>query len=187
MNKYGRSFAFVIILILSTSTLAFARGFPSQQAERAQAAGRLTLATMQVAPETEESGAGGVDIPIKVYVADSPEGTYILASLGTFPFDVTAVRGEFMSQNFLERFWKDTVSSRDAALTSQHALKIDFLPQHNDNERECAFSDGDVTGRMYVLVKDNKVYVLCFYGADQSKYNIASAGQSFELLRRRSG
>ncbi|MDQ3804399.1 MAG: hypothetical protein M3416_11275 [Acidobacteriota bacterium] len=111
------------------------------------------------APKTEAGGSPASKVPVKVYVAGTPEDPYIVARIGDFPAELGEPGEEFLKREFIEQFMRDVLglSGREGGAA---ALKIALLPQADGKEQECSFTFGEVSGRITVRLAERSVFVL---------------------------
>lgn len=140
-----------LILMAGTTALASARhdGAAARKPDPAKPAGEKARV---------EEASDATEVPIKVYVAGSPERPYLVARIGDFPEDLGEMGKEFLKREFIENFIKDVMGL--GALGGAASLKLALLPQADAREQECSFAVGDVSGRLTVRLAARQVFVL---------------------------
>ena len=136
-------------------------GAPPENAGRAEAGSAKPDAAGQAqkAAGHGEGGAPDPQVPVKVYVAGTPEDPYIVARIGDFPAALGEPGEEFLKREFIEQFMRDVLGlSRRGGGAA--ALKIALLPQANGREQECSFTFGEVAGRITVRLNERSVLVV---------------------------
>jgi hypothetical protein len=116
-----------------------------------------------------ERGSGSPQVPVKLYVAGTPEDPYILARIGDFPEALGEPGEEFLKREFIEQFMRDVLGLRGRGEAT--ALKIALLPQERGKEREqeCSFTFGDVGGRISVRLVERSVFVLVSFDQKETQ------------------
>jgi hypothetical protein len=159
-NPSPRLAALIVILLLAAAS-AFAA--PRQkEAPRHRGGGRAADAPRR--PAREAAGRGeeaDVDAGIPVHISrlETPDGPYIVATIGDFPTDLDGRRQEFLGREFFENFAGEVFGIGDPGAT----LKIAMLPQEREDRRECDFTFGKLSGHMIVLVQKRRVMVVCSF------------------------
>ena len=126
------------------------------------------------APAAEEP-AVEAKIPIRVKRVEMPDGQGLVATIGEFPEDLNEAGQEFLKREFFEHFATDVLGLGEA--TQGATLKMAMLPQEKDNQRECDFTAGKVSGRIVVLVEKRRVLIACtFSEAERKPLLLAGAG-----------
>ncbi|HYJ45630.1 MAG TPA: hypothetical protein VEV81_03380 [Pyrinomonadaceae bacterium] len=110
-------------------------------------------------------------IPIHVKRVEMPDGPGVVATIGEFLEDLNETGQEFLKREFFERFASDVLGIGES--TPGTTLKVAMLPQDKENQRECDFTAGKVTGHIVVLVEKRRVLIACTF---------SEAGQKPQLL-----
>lgn len=114
-------------------------------------------------------------IPIRVKRFETPDGSGVAATIGEFPKDLDEVRQEYLKREFFELFATDVLGFSDSA--QGVTLKVAMLPQEKENQRECDFTAGKVSGHIVVLVEKRRVLIACtFSEAGRKPQLLAGAG-----------
>jgi hypothetical protein len=181
-NPSPRLAALIIILLLAAvGVFASPR---QKEAAKAQSDGRVAGAPQSSAREAAgrgEESDGGAKIPIRVSRLDTPDGPYIVATIGDFPTDLDGRRQEFLRREFFEHFAKDVLEIGDP--DSSATLKVSMLPQEKDNQREGDFTSGKLSGHMIVLVEKRRVMVACSFAEVESQPRFLAAIERFAGAR----
>ena len=149
----------LLALLLLAQTGAFAA--PRQQKQ-------------QAAPAAAEP-AVEAKIPIRVKRVEMPDGQGLVATIGEFPEDLNEAGQEFLKREFFERFASDVLGLGEASPGA--TVKVAMLPQEKENQRECDFTAGKVSGRIVVLVEKRRVLIACtFSEAERKPLLLAGAG-----------
>jgi hypothetical protein len=122
-------------------------------------AGAPQRAAREAAPRGEEAD-GDAGIPVHISRLETPDGPYIVATIGDFPTDLDGRRQEFLGREFFENFAGEVFGIGDPGAT----LKIAMLPQEREDRRECDFTFGKLSGHMIVMVQKRRVVVACSFG-----------------------
>ena len=155
----GKRAAALLALLLLAQTGAFAA--PRQQKQPA-------------APAATEP-AVEAKIPIRVKRVEMPDGPGVVATIGEFPEDLDAAGQEFLKREFFEHFATDVLGFGESI--PGMTLKVAMLPQEKENQRECDFTVGKVSGHIVVLVEKRRVLIACtFSEAGQKPQLLAGAG-----------
>lgn len=125
----------------------------------------------QDAPAAAAEPAVEAKIPIHVKRIETPDGPGVVATIGEFPEDLNAAGQEFLKREFFEHFATDVLGLSES--TPGTTLKVAMLPQEKENQRECDFTAGKVTGHIVVLVEKRRVLIACTF---------SEAGQKPQLL-----
>lgn len=145
------------------------------------------VASFPVAPVVDEQSielSGNTRVPMKIYMAGTAEESYVVATIGEFPFDLNEMGEEFLKPEFFERFWADTLAVEGSDARAK--LKLTLLPRERDGEQECAFTFGEVSGQMRVIVSKRRVFVACaFSGEGQRRGGDVAMNQFFGAFRLR--
>jgi hypothetical protein len=150
----------LLALLLAAHAVAGAATPPPQQGKGAPAAAE---------PAAESK------IPIRVRRVETPDGPGVVATIGEFPADLNEAGQEFLRREFFEHFATD-VLGLDASNTGT-TLKVAMLPQEKENQQECDFTAGKVSGHIVVLVEKRRVLVACtFSEAEQKPLLLAGFG-----------
>ena len=115
--------------------------------------------------------AAEAKIPIRVKRIETPDGPGVFATIGEFPQDLNEAGQEFLKREFFEHFATDVLGFGES--TPGTTLKVAMLPQEKENQRECDFTAGKVSGRIVVLVEKRRVFIACTF---------SEAGQKPQLL-----
>ena len=114
-------------------------------------------------------------IPIRVKRVETADGPGVVATIGEFPEDVNEAGQEFLKREFFERFATDVLGLGES--TPGATVKVAMLPQEKENQRECDFTAGKVSGHMVVLVEKRRVLIACtFAEREQRPQLLAGAG-----------
>ena len=156
----GAKAAALLALLLLAQAGAFAA--PPRQQKR------------QAAPAAAEPAAEG-KIPIRVRRVETPDGPGVVATIGEFPQDLNEAGQEFLKREFFEHFATDVLGFVESAPGT--TLKVSMLPQEKENQRECDFTAGKVSGHIVVLVERRRVLIACTFGeAGRKPQMLAGAG-----------
>jgi hypothetical protein len=118
---------------------------------------------------------GGLDAPMRIHLAGSPDSPVVVATIGDFDNDLGENGQFFMRREFIEHFVTNVL---ELGGPSHHAPMIAFLSQAEANERECTFKIGGVSGRLSVLVTPRRVFVMCSFSEDEKDTrNLARFGR----------
>lgn len=124
----------------------------------------------QSAPAAAEP-AVEAKIPIRVKRVETPDGPGVVATIGEFPEDLNEAGQEFLKREFFEHFATDVLGLGES--TPGVTLKVAMLPQEKENQRECDFTAGKLSGHIVVLVEKRRVLIACTF---------SEAGQKSQLL-----
>lgn len=113
------------------------------------------------APAAAEEPAAEAQVPIHVKRVEMPDGQGLVATIGEFPEDLNEAGQEFLRREFFEHFATDVLGLGEA--TQGATLKVAMLPQEKENQRECDFTAGKVSGRIIVLVEKRRVLIACTF------------------------
>ena len=156
---WRRALEAVALLTLLLAAHAVAGAAPPQQK------GQEAPAAANNEPAVESK------IPIRVKRVETPDGPGVVATIGEFPEDLNEAGQEFLKREFFEHFATDVLGFGETA--PGVTLKVAMLPQEKENQRECDFTAGKVSGHIVVLVEKRRVLVACTY---------SKAGQKPQLL-----
>ena len=132
----------------------------------------------QAAPAAEP--AVEAKIPIRVKRVETPDGPGVVATIGEFPEDLNEAGQEFLKREFFEHFATDVLGLGES--TPGVTLKVAMLPQEKENQRECDFTAGKLSGHIVVLVEKRRVLIACtFSEAGQKPQLLAGVGASRAL------
>ena len=112
-------------------------------------------------------------IPIRVMRVETPDGPGVVATIGEFPEDLNQAGQEFLKREFFERFASDVLGFGES--TPGTTLKVAMLPQDKENQRECDFTFGRLSGHMVVLVEKRRVLVACTFSEGERKPQMLAA------------
>lgn len=104
-------------------------------------------------------------VPVRVFVAGTPEDPYIVARIGDFPEELGEPGEEFLRREFIEQFIGDVLGLKRAGGAAP--LKIALLPQADGKEQECSFTFGEVSGRITVRLAGRSVVVLVSFADEE--------------------
>lgn len=144
--------------------------FLGRQAPVAKVAALLSLllfAALGAAAQQKRQSAPAAEpaeearIPIRVKRVETPDGPGVVATIGEFPSDLNEAGDEFLKREFFEHFASDVLGLGEA--TPGATLKVAMLPQEKENQRECDFTIGKVSGHIVVLVEKRRVLVACTF------------------------
>lgn len=165
-NPSPRLAALLIILLLAPAG-AFAA--PRQKgAARHRSGGRAADAPRRPAREAAARGEdadGGAGIPVHISRLETPDGPYVVATIGDFPSDLDGRRQEFLGRDFFENFAGEVLGIGDPGAT----LKLAMLPQEREDRRECDFTFGKLSGHMVVMVQKRRVVVACSFAETEAQ------------------
>ncbi|MDT5272851.1 MAG: hypothetical protein QOH49_5037 [Acidobacteriota bacterium] len=115
-------------------------------------------------------------IPIRVKRVEMPDGPGVVATIGEFPEDLDEAGQEFLKREFFEHFATDVLGFGESI--PGMTVKVAMLPQEKENQRECDFMVGKVSGHIVVLVEKRRVLIACTF---------SEAGQKPQLLAGKEG
>ena len=141
-------------------------------------------AQKESAPEAagrDEKSGGDSKIPIRISRLETPDGPYIVATIGDFPADLDGRRQDFLGRDFFEHFAGDVLGIGDP--DSGATLKMAMLPQEKDDRREGDFTFGGLSGHMIVLVQKRRVVVACSFAEDAAEPKLMAAIEKFAGAR----
>ena len=127
-------------------------------------------ASFPVAPAVDELSielSQSKRVPMQIYMAGTPDKSYVVATIGEFPFDLNEMGKDFLKPEFFEHFWADTFALNGSDARSK--LRLKMLPRESDGEQECAFTFGEVAGHMRVIVSKRRVFVACAFTGEAKK------------------
>jgi hypothetical protein len=134
----------------------------------------------QAAPAREAGTDGPVEeakIPIRVTRVETPDGPGVVATIGEFPSDLNEAGQEFLKREFFEHFASDVLGLGESVPGA--TLKVAMLPQEKDNQRECDFTVGKVSGHIVVMLEKRRVLIACtFSEAARKPQMLAAAGRT---------
>ncbi len=166
---WRRALESVALLALLLAAQAYAGAAPRQQPKEPQAA------------PAAEAPAVEAKVPIRVKRVEMPDGQGVVATIGEFPEDLNEAGKEFLRREFFEHFAADVLGLGES--TSGATLKVAMLPQEKENQRECDFTAGKVSGRIVVLVEKRRVLIACtFSEAGQKKPQLLAGAWSWRAL-----
>ena len=149
-----------------------------RRALEAVALSALLLAAQAVAAAQQKqqaAPAAEAKIPIRVKRVETADGPGVVATIGEFPEDLNEAGQEFLKREFFERFANDVLGFSES--TPGATLKVAMLPQEKENQRECDFTAGKVSGHIVVLVEKRWVLIACtFSEAGRKPQLLADAG-----------
>jgi hypothetical protein len=130
------------------------------------------------APAAPPAAAPAVEakIPIRVKRFETPDGPGVVATIGEFPEDLNEAGQEFLRREFFEHFATDVLGLDES--TQGTTLKVSMLPQEKENQRECDFVAGKVTGHMVVLVEKRRVLIACTFSEAGHKPQLLAGAQA---------
>ncbi|HWW75350.1 MAG TPA: hypothetical protein VNZ44_08140 [Pyrinomonadaceae bacterium] len=156
----------------------FASAAPRQQKEGAKSRdgqtqtaepGKTENGARGAAEKTESGARGGAEasaadprIPVRVTRVNTPEGPAVVATIGEFPDDLNEAGQDFLKREFFEHFASDVLGLGDSG-EERATLKVAMLPQEKENQRECDFTAGKVSGHIVVLVEKRRVFIACTF------------------------
>ena len=114
----------------------------------------------QAAPAAAEP-AVEAQVPIRVKRFETADGPGVVATIGEFPEDLNEAGLEFLKREFFEHFATDVLGLSES--TQGATLKMAMLPQEKENQRECDFTVGKVSGHIVVLVEKRRVLIACTF------------------------
>jgi hypothetical protein len=168
-----------VLAALFVLFLAAASAFASPQqkgAAKPESGEHVADAQKESAPEAAgRDEKSGVDskIPIRISRLETPDGPYIVATIGDFPADLDGRRQDFLGRDFFERFAGDVLGFGDP--DSGATLKVAMLPQEKDDRREGDFTFGKLSGHMIVVVQKRRVTVACSFAEDEAGPKLMAA------------
>ena len=154
---YRRALEAFALLTLLCVAHAVASAAPGQQPRHQDAP----------AADNKEEPAVEAKIPIRVRRVETADGPGVVATIGEFPEDLDEAGQEFLKREFFEHFATDVLGLSDS--TAGATLKVAMLPQEKDNQRECDFTAGKVSGHIVVLVEKRRVLVACTFAEKELK------------------
>jgi len=111
---------------------------------------------------------------MRIQLAGTPEAPVVVATIGDFAADLGDDGKFFLRREFVEHFVTNVL---ELGGPSPDAPMISFLTQSGENERECTFKVGDVSGQLSVLVTARRVFVMCSFSEDErDTHNLAALG-----------
>ena len=128
----------------------------------------------QAAPAVEAK------IPIHVERVEMPDGPGVVATIGEFPEDLNEAGQEFLKREFFEHFATDVLGFGES--TPGATLKVAMLPQEKENQRECDFTAGKVSGHMVVLVEKRRVLIACTFAEVGQKPQLLAGARAWRSL-----
>jgi hypothetical protein len=149
------------------ASLAIIFAFAAVAAASPQQGGGPAPAQAAAAPKPDAGGSPASKVPVKVYVAGTPEDPYIVARIGDFPEELGEPGDEFLKREFIEQFMRDVLGLNSGG-GGAAALKIALLPQADGREQECSFTLGEVSGRITVRLADRSVFVLVSFADEEA-------------------
>jgi hypothetical protein len=132
----------------------------------------------QAAPAAEP--AVEAKIPIRVKRVEMPDGPGVVATIGEFPEDLDAAGQEFLKREFFEHFATDVLGFGESMPGT--TLKVAMLPQEKDNQRECDFTAGKVSGHIVVLVEKRRVLIACTFSEAGQKPQLLAGARSLNAV-----
>jgi hypothetical protein len=158
-----------LLLLVQTGAFAAPRQEPKQGQEPKQA-------------EPTAAPAVEAKIPIRVKRVETPDGPGVVATIGEFPEDLNEAGQEFLKREFFEHFATDVLGFGESI--PGVTLKVAMLPQEKENQRECDFMAGKVSGHIVVLVEKRRVLIACTFSEAERKPQLLAGT---EALRARAG
>lgn len=135
----------------------------------------------QTAAPAAEAPAVEAQIPIRVKRVETPDGPGVVATIGEFPEDLNETGQEFLKREFFERFAADVLGFGES--TPDATLTLAMLPQEKENQRECDFTAGKVSGHIVVLVEKRRVLISCtFSEVKQQKPQLLAGAMLWGIL-----
>ena len=165
--------------LVSFLLLAAAGAYASpQQKDSAKPRGgeHMADAPREAAAQKSESGDEDAKIPIRVSRVETPDGPYIVATIGDFPADLDGRRQDFLDRDFFERFAGEVLGLGDP--DSGQTLKIALLPQERDDRREGDVTFGKISGHMIVLVQKRRVVVACSFAEEEATPRLMASARA---------
>jgi hypothetical protein len=129
------------------------------------------VASFPVAPAVDELSielSKSKRVSMQIYMAGTPDESYIVATIGKFPFDLNEIGKDFLKPEFFEHFWADTFALNGSDARSR--LRLRMLPRESEAEQECVFTFGEVSGHMRVIVSKRRVFVACAFTGEAKKH-----------------
>ena len=164
---WRRALEAVALLTLLLAAHAVAGATPRQQNPQ------------QTAPAAAEP-AVEAKIPIRVKRVETPDGPGVVVTIGEFPEDLNAAGQEFLRREFFEHIATDVLGLGESGLGA--TLKMAMLPQEKDNQRECDFTVGKVSGHIVVLVEKRRVLIACTYSEKEQKPQLLAGAWTLRAL-----
>jgi hypothetical protein len=127
----------------------------------AHAAAHAAPRQQQKQQEAAAEPAVEAKIPIRVKRVETADGPGVIATIGEFPEDLNEAGQEFLKREFFEHFATDVLGFGES--TQGATLKVAMLPQEKENQRECDFTAGKVSGHIVVLVEKRRVLIACTF------------------------
>jgi len=119
------------------------------------------------------------DAPMRIQLTGTPDSPVVVATIGDFAADLGDDGKVFLRREFIEHFVTNVL---ELGGPRHDAPMISFLSQAEENERECTFKVGEVSGRLSVLVTPRRVFVMCSFSEDEKDTrNLASLGLPLSL------
>lgn len=170
------SLAALLILLLLAAASAYAS---PRQKEAAKSRGGGHAADAQREPAHVPDGQGekadaDSKIPVRISRLETPDGPYIVATIGDFPTDLDARRQDFLGRDFFERFAGEVLGIGDPD-SGGATLKVAMLPQEREDRREGDLSFGELSGHMIVLVQKRRVVVACSFAETEAEPRLMAA------------
>ena len=160
---WRRALEAVALLTLLLAAHAVANATPQQKGQRDGAAA--------AEPAVEAK------IPIRVKRVETPDGPGVVATIGEFPEDLNEAGQEFLKREFFESFASDVLGFGESMRGA--TLKVAMLPQEKENERECDFTVGKVSGHIVVLVEKRRVLIACTFSEKAQKPQLLAGAWSW--------
>ena len=133
------------------------------------------------APAAEEP-AVEAQIPIRVKRVEMPDGQGLVATIGEFPEDLNEAGQEFLKREFFESFANDVLGFGESMRGA--TLKVAMLPQEKENQRECDFTVGKVSGHIVVLVEKRRVLIACTFSEKEQKPQLLAGAWAWSAFGR---
>ena len=133
----------------------------------------------QAAPAAAEP-AVEAQVPIRVKRVEMPEGHGLIATIGEFPEDLNEAGQEFLRREFFEHFATDVLGLGGA--TQGATLKMAMLPQEKENQRECDFTAGKVSGHIVVLVEKRRVLIACTFSEKEQRPQLLAGAWALSVF-----
>ena len=121
----------------------------------------------QAAPAAAAEPAVEARVPIRVERFETADGPGVVATIGEFPEDLKEAGQEFLKREFFESFASEVLGFGESLPGA--TLKVAMLPQEKENQRECDFTVGKLSGHIVVLVEKRRVLIACTFSEKEQK------------------
>ena len=173
--------AFVVILLAAAGAFASPQQKGAAKPESGEHVADGQKESARGAADGAEKSGADSKIPIRISRLETPDGPYIVATIGDFPADLDGRRQDFLGRDFFEHFAGDVLGFGDP--DSGATLKVAMLPQEKDDRREGDFTFGSISGHMIVVVQKRRVMVACSFAEDEDGPKLMAAVEKFAGAR----